>query len=839
MSTGGNTSHEGRRGRRERESAAVVTVDTRGTVTGWSKGAGSLLGYTAAQAVGRPAARLLASDPAETAAAVAALRRADVWRGTAAVRHRDGGRLELGLVACPLLDADGGTRGFVVTVNAMAQPPDADPLTVEATVAQAPVSMSAVDTEERYIRLNSAACGVLGRTEEELRGRFFSDTIAIGDHDSQNFLEHLRRVNRTGKPLHYESYTNALSSPRVHAWNIHMWPVRDADEQQRGVAVLAFDSSEQYWARQRLLLLKEAGTAIGTTLDVVRTAEELAQLAVPVLGDYGTVDLLDSVMRGEEPTEGPVNNDVRLRRVSHKAADPRITTAAVELGGLETYPESSPPARCLTTGRPALSRLGDPGFTLWIGANETRAAMVRERGVHSLMAIPLRARGITLGVAVFTRAQRAEPFEQDDVVLAEELASRAAVCIDNARRYTREHTTALALQRSLLTQRMPGQNAVEFASRYLPAGSRAGVGGDWFDVIPLSGNRVALVVGDVVGHGIHASAAMGRLRTAVRTLADVDLPPDELLTHLDDLVSHLAEDDDAAVSAAEATGEFGATCLYAVYDPVSRSCAMASAGHLPPAVRLPDGTVELFGIVPGPPLGVGAVPFEVTERELPEGSVLALCTDGLIVGRDRDVDAGLQQLCEVLAAHPDGAGTPDPRDGAGPGPDSGEPGSPEPDSLEALCDRVMSTLLPDRPTDDAALLVTRTRALHSDQVASWELTGDPAQVADARDNASAQLAAWGLTEAAFVTELVVSELVTNAIRYGADPIRLRLIRDRTLICEVSDGSSTAPHLRRAHAFDEGGRGLLLVAQLTQSWGTRQTASGKTIWAEQVLTPLEF
>ncbi|MEW1720827.1 SpoIIE family protein phosphatase [Streptomyces sp. NPDC093109] len=819
MSTGGNTSHDGLNGRRERESAAVVTVDGRGIVTGWSKGAASLLGYEPEQAVGRPAARLLATDRAEAADAVTALLRADVWRGTVAVRHRNGGRLELGLVACPLLAADGTTRGYVVTVNAMAQPPGADPLTVDAAVAQAPVALSSFDTEERYIRLNDAACAILGIREEDLRGRDFADTMDPGDHDSGHFLEQLRRVNSTGRPLHYESYTNALTSARVHAWNIHMWPVRDPDGRQRGVSMLAFDSSEQYWARQRLLLLKEAGTAIGTTLDVVRTAEELARLVLPVLADFSSVDLLDSVLQGDEPAEGPLDTAVRLRRVANLAVDPDITSGAVALGSLETYPEASPPARCLTTGRPSLSRLGDTDFALWTGANEARAKMVRELGVHSLMAVPLRARGITLGVAVLTRAQRQDPFEQDDVVLAEELAGRAAVCIDNARRYTREHTTALALQRSLLTQRLPDQAAVEVASRYLPAGSRAGVGGDWFDVIPLSGNRVALVVGDVVGHGIHASASMGRLRTAVRTLADVDLPPDELLTHLDDLVSHLA-DDDSYAAAAETTGELGATCLYAVYDPVSRRCAMASAGHLPPALRLPDGTVELFDIVAGPPLGIGGVPFEVTERELPEGSVLALCTDGLIGGPDRDVEAGLERLRAVLAERP-----------------AEGPAAEDFQSLEALCDRVMTRLLPGRPTDDAALLVTRTRALHSDQVASWELTGDPAQVADARENASAQLTAWGLEDAAFVTELVVSELVTNAIRYGAEPIRLRLIRDRTLICEVSDGSSTAPHLRRAHAFDEGGRGLLLVAQLTQSWGTRQTGSGKTIWAEQVLTHL--
>ncbi|MFJ5227256.1 SpoIIE family protein phosphatase [Streptomyces sp. NPDC088400] len=809
MSTGGNTSRDGQRGR-EPDSAAVVVVDAHGLVTGWSKGAERLLGHSPAQIIGRPAAGLLASDPA--AAAVESLGRGGDWRGTGALRHRDGHRLDVGLLVCPVLDEEGGSLGFVATALAEPEPAEDAPLTVEASVAQAPVAMSAFDNQHRYIRLNEAACQILGTPETELRGRFFSDTIALDDHESQDFLEHLREVTRTGKPLHYESYTRALTSPREHAWNIHMWPVRDRDRRSRGVAMLAFDSSEQYWARRRLILLNEAGTAIGTTLDVVRTAEELAGLVVPTLADFSTVDLLDSVLRGEEPVEGPVDTAVTLRRVAHLAADPLVTTGAVDLGGLETYPDASPPARCLTTGRPALSRRGDPEFTVWAAANDIRQAMVDDLGVHSLLAVPLRARGITLGVAVFTRGTRPDSFEDDDAVLAEELAGRAAVCIDNARRYTREHTTALALQRSLLAQRMPGQAAVEIASRYQPAGSRAGVGGDWFDVIPLSGTRVALVVGDVVGHGIHASAAMGRLRTAVRTLADVDLPPDELLTHLDDLVSHLVAEDNEAVSAAEATGEFGATCLYAVYDPVSRRCAMAAAGHPPPAVRFPDGTVELIDIATGPPLGIGGVPFEVTERELPEGSTLVLYTDGLVEGRERDIDLGLDRLCAALAA-PEG-----------------------PSSPEAVCDRLIKALLPDLPTDDAALLVTRTRALHSDQVASWELTGEPAQVADVRLKVSAQLAAWGLEDAAFVTELVVSELVTNAIRYGAEPIRLRLIRDRTLICEVSDGSSTAPHLRRAHAFDEGGRGLLLVAQLTESWGTRQTATGKTIWAEQVLSP---
>ena len=332
--------------------------------------------------------------------------------------------------------------------------------------------------------------------------------------------------------------------------------------------------------------------------------------------------------------------------------------------------------------------------------------------------------------------------------------------------------------------------------------SQAGVGGDWFDVIPLSGTRVALVVGDVVGHGIHASVTTGRLRTAVWTLADVDLPPDELLTHLDDLVGHLA------TAESETGGEIGATCLYAVYDPVSRHCTIAAAGHPPPVVLLPDETVKVVEVTAGPMLGVGGLPFEATELDLPEGSVLTLYTDGLVEARTLDMDVGTAALCSALAVPAE--------------------------NLEAMCDTVLKSLLPENPADDVALLVARTRALDSEQVAVWDLPSDPSVVATVRQHATEQLTRWGLDEAAFVTELVVSELVTNAIRYGGSPIQLRLIRDRSLICEVSDASSTSPHLRRARTYDEGGRGLLLVAQLTDRWGTRPSGTGKTIWAEQSL-----
>ncbi len=352
---------------------------------------------------------------------------------------------------------------------------------------------------------------------------------------------------------------------------------------------------------------------------------------------------------------------------------------------------------------------------------------------------------------------------------------------------------------------------MEVAWHYLPADESAGVGGDWFDVIPLSGARVALVVGDVVGHGLHAAATMGRLRTAVHTLAGLDLPPDELLARLDDLVIRLTDEEDTAAATA-GPAVLGATCLYAVYDPVSRICSLARAGHPPPAIVHPDGTVAFPDLPAGPPLGLGGLPFEAGEIELPEGSLIALYTNGLVEARDHDVDAGLGRLRTALGRADE--------------------------SLEAIREGVIEALLPDRPDDDVALLLARTRTLTADQVASWDLPADFAVVALARAHTARQLALWGFDEAAFITELLVSELVTNAIRYAAAPIRLRLIRDRTLICEVSDGSSTSPRLRHARASDEGGRGLFLVAQFTQRWGARYTAGGKTIWAEQSLFPSE-
>ncbi|WP_449486310.1 SpoIIE family protein phosphatase [Streptomyces avidinii] len=551
-------------------------------------------------------------------------------------------------------------------------------------------------------------------------------------------------------------------------------------------------------ARRRLELLAEASTRIGTTLDVGRTARELAEMAVPALADYVTVDLPAAVLRGEEST-APAGD--LHRTVLHGIRDDCPFYPAGH--PVELRP-GNPVLRCLTEGRAFLEpELGAAAG--WIGQDPARARRIMAHGVHSLIAVPLLARGVLLGIASFYRARDPAPFGDDDSRLAQELAARAALCIDNARRYTREHALALSLQRSLLPRGLPEQGAVELAHRYLPAESA--VGGDWFDVIPLSGTRVALLVGDVVGHGLHAAATMGRLRTAARNFAELELAPDELLTHLDNLLVRL-DREEGDETAAGSSGIVGATCLYAVYDPTSRLCTMARAGHLPPALVRPDGSVTFPDLPAGPPLGLGGLPFETAEIELPPDSTLVLYTDGLVEDRHRDIDVALERLRQALTRADR--------------------------SPEDTCRAVMEAMAPQHPSDDIALLVARTRTVPADRIATWELSADPARVGEIRAAAARQLSRWGLDGLAFATELLLSELVTNAIRYGTEPIQVRLIHDRALICEVSDGSSTAPHMRRAATTDEGGRGLFLVAQVAQSWGTRYTPHGKVIWAECAL-----
>ncbi|MET9526554.1 SpoIIE family protein phosphatase [Streptomyces coeruleorubidus] len=790
---------------------ARVTLDEQGRVTGWNTGAERLLGYAARQMTGRRAADLLA-EPIPVRGGLPTLAGLPRWNGDVALRHHDGRELTVSVLAHHRAPGTGAPAWLLLSALTRGQPrPALDESLVSWSFAQSPCCALAIyDTRLRLRRANEGMERAMALTEEEMLGLRVSEIV---DNEAGERAERsMARVLRTGEPQYEENYLRAPGETREHAWSVFESALRDAEGTIRGVCLAAHDMTEQSWARKRLQLIAEAGRRIGSTLDVTRTAQELTDVTVPDLADFVSVDLLAALDDTPEPRAQalPADGPLLLRRVALRSVTPGAPEAVVAPGEVDSYPEGSAPYESLRAGRATLHEVTDTALTAWLAHDPVRAERIRAFGIHSVMTVPLVARGTTLGVVFFVRHRNPDTFRHDDLVLAGELAARAAVSIDNARRYTRERATAVTLQRSLLPQRLPRQAAVEVASRYLPAGGHAGVGGDWFDVIPLSGARVALVVGDVVGHGLHASATMGRLRTAVRTLADIDLPCDELLTHLDDLVARLSVEEEGE-EGVEPFGDVGATCLYAVYDPVSRHCCFARAGHPAPAVVHPDGSVELTEIPAAPPLGVGSLPYEATEVVLPEGSLLVLYTNGLIEDRDRDrdLDAGVHRLRESLAR-------------------------PAP-SLDALCDNVLADLLPQRPADDVALLVARTRALDASQVATWAVPDDPSAVAQTRKDVVAQLESWGLSDAVFVTELVVSELVTNAIRHAQPPIQLRLIHDNTLICEVSDGGNTAPHLRRARTYDEGGRGLLLVAQLTGRWGTRQGAWGKTIWAEQTIS----
>ncbi|GAA4551631.1 SpoIIE family protein phosphatase [Streptomyces collinus] len=788
----------------------VVVVDADGAITVWSDGARHLLGYEPAELLGKPVTDLLAARLPESTRRHAADGRR--WAGEVALRHRNGNHVVVRLQGTPLADAGGGRHWLVTGTVPVYPAAPAEPGTTlplwDLTLAQLPVPVAVYDRDARLVAANEIMTEVMGRSAEDMKGLTLWEIEPNPPFDEYDRLQ--REVLRTGEMIFHEEHAQAPGQTRPHAWSMFLSPLKDETGAVHGMSATVFDTTEQYWARRRLAVLNDASLRIGSTLDVTRTAEEMAEVAVTGgFADFVTVDLLESVALGDEPGPLPPDTPVTVRRTAQLSVLRGCPESVVASGETTRYPVGTLPLRILDAGRGVRHRPGDPELQEWLKSSPARAETVSRYLIHSVMMVPLRARGVTLGLVHFLRHRTPEWFSEDDLLLAEEIVARAAVSVDNARRYTRESRTALALQRSLLPERPPELAAMDVAYRYLPTGAGADIGGDWFDVIPLSGARVALVVGDVVGHGIQASATMGRLRTAVRTLADVDLAPDELLTQLDDLVIRLDREEGPEVRGAqEASGQVGATCLYAVYDPVSRRCTMARAGHPAPALVTPGGGVRFLDLPAGPPLGLGGLPFEASEVQLEENSLLALYTDGLIEAPDHDIEVGIGLLHRALST----------------------PGG----TLDETCDRVLRTVLTGRPEDDIVLMLARTAALDAAKVHTWQLPPEPAAVARARKMAGEQLAEWGLTEVEFATELIVSELVTNALRYGGAPIELRLIRDSTLICEVSDGSNTAPHLRRARVFDEGGRGLLLVAQLAERWGSRQTATGKTIWAEQPL-----
>ncbi|MFD0279489.1 SpoIIE family protein phosphatase [Kitasatospora sp. NPDC127111] len=787
----------------ELDRAAAVVVDARGVIVGWSAAAEDLFGYPVDEVAGRPLATLF-TDPE---ALPVPPPDPQPWTGTVPARHRDGRPLALAVKAWPIGDRTAG--GAVVLAYAVDDVPwwQVDRAMLEQVLARSPVGIAVLDTDLRYVWANAELERLGGVGLEERLGRTFHEIQPLMHYGPVE--EAMRQVLETGRPVLDREFTGRVQSKphQDHAAAASIFRIQDAAERVRGICYMVVDATDRWRARQRLALLSDAGEHIGTTLDVFRTAQELADFAVPRLADFVTVDLFDQVFRGEEPPPPSASRALTLRRAAHQSVRPGVPEAVVAIGDETVYPSGSPVGRFLADGRPHLERVLDR-TSPWLLVDPARAASVDEFDLHSYMSVPVRARHTTLGVVGFVRSRRSDPFEREDLALAGEVVARGALSIDNARRFTREHTEALTLQRSLLPRYTPASTDLEVATRYFPAAAGNGVGGDWFDVIPLSGARLALVIGDVVGHGVTAAATMGRLRTAVRALADMDLPPDELLAHLDDLVIRFVDEETHDDYLAD-NALLGSTCLVAVLDPITRRCTMARAGHPPPVLVGPDGTAAFVDLPAGPPLGLGLLPFETAEVEVPEGGLLALYSDGVAEGVGGSLPDGLPRLLEVLSG---GVRTP-----------------------EEGCQAVEGALTTTAPRDDVALLVASVHALDPSRVAVFDIDPDPAAVAGARADVARRLEAWGLGHLAFATELIVSELVTNAIRYGTPPVHLRLIRHSTLICEVVDGSNTSPRLRHARTTDEGGRGLFLVAQLSKRWGTRYVPTGKAIWAEQELT----
>ncbi|WP_406332649.1 SpoIIE family protein phosphatase [Streptomyces sp. NBC_00203] len=793
---------------------ASFSIGADGLVDQWSLRAEQLFGISPERAVGMdPIEAFVAPDRREFGQRkMAEILDGREWTGVVPFRMpapEGGGEGAEGLAevyVMPTTTEDGERAAVCIVVDVRTlRRIETDLAASQSIFGQSPFGFLLIDTDLRVRRANQRFASIFGGGVDDHRGKGVHDYLPRSE--AERVSATLRRVLETGDSITDMHVTGYLpgSDERRH-WSVNLYRVHSGSGRPIGIAWLGTDitsrraaAREAAAARRNLALLNEAGARIGNSLDLETTARELLDVVVPGFCDLATVDLYQGLLAGDETPPGLADGSAELRRVAFASAvsdAPFVGgPAPVAVGAVHHYPFNSPCADALRTARPQHIPAEEGGL------------------IQSTLAVPMVAHDTVVGLAQFSRTKGSEPFGERDRALAVELAARAAVCIDNARLYRREHERALILQRSLLPPGDPEASGLDIACRYLPGNAATEVGGDWFDVIELPGHRTALVVGDVMGRGLRAAVAMGELRTAVRTLALLDLEPAEVLSALDEIARGLGTPGGVQQATraarqprdADLSEVYLATCVYAVYDAVTRRCTFANAGHLPPVLVEPGESALMLDVPPGMPLGVGGEPFEEVEVELPEGSLLALYTDGLVESRDHPLDEGLQAFVGALT----------------------DPSSP----LEDVCDHVLNTLDTHHGEDDIALLMARVQGLPADSVGDWTLPREPRSVGRAREYARTQLVSWGLEPLVDTAELLVSELVTNALRYGEGEIRLRLLLDRMLVCEVWDAGLVQPRRRRARDTDEGGRGLQLVGLLSAAWGSRRTPRGKTVWFE--------
>jgi PAS domain S-box-containing protein len=636
---------------------AAAVVDGRGLIRGWTSAAQRLLGHPAGDAVGRSVATLVSGDgPDRLLARWRALSRAGrPWCGGVTLRAKDGTTVEADVEASPISGADGtrdagGSHWFVTAIDpsGVSSWPPAHAHATAALLARAPVAVTIWNTDLRCVWVNGAAARMDRALGRRRLGMSLTE-LRLGDA-APGIIGAMRQVLATGEPVIEREYTwQVPGEDRQRILTASYFRLDGPDGRPLGVCTMSTDI-EKSRIRQHLLALAEMGGRVGTTLDVMRTAQELADAAVPLIADYATVDLGDNVPVGADSPLGRLATSPDSVPIFHRAGAASVRPGMPEsiwrIGDPVFVPPSSPFTAALYSGRTHFEPHLDTSAGSWLDTDRRRAERIAELRMHSLIIVPIKARGTILGEAVFVRHDNPAPFSADDLLLVEELVGRAALSLDNARRYRRERAAALALQRELLPSGLTGGPGVDIASRYLPSDTHEGVGGDWFDVVPLPGARVGLVIGDVVGHGITAAALMGQLRTVTATLADLGLPPEEVLARLDRRVGLMNE----RLPGDDTLGRvMTCTCAYAVYDPVTGECAIASAGHPLPAVVFPGGEVVFPDVPTGPPIGLGVPSYRPATLTLPEGSVIALYTDGLVETRDADIDAGLDRLRATLA----------------------------------------------------------------------------------------------------------------------------------------------------------------------------------------------
>ncbi|MFE5910222.1 SpoIIE family protein phosphatase [Streptomyces wedmorensis] len=658
---------------------AAVVVDDRGRIVLWSPQAEDLFGFGADEALGRYVARLIVGEEHREEALRLfgeVLHGGTTWSGTFPVRHKDGTDRQVEFRNMRLTDDRGDLYALGIAADRSAvERVETELALSDRLVTQSPIGLALLDTELRYVLVNPALERINGVPAELHVGRRIGDMLPM--LDAGGLEAALRTVLTTGVPLldHATTGRTPADPEHDHVWSVSLSRLEAAEGRVLGVAVSVIDVTERHRAdaaadrsRRRLALIADASARVGTTLEVERTADELASVVVPELADIAAVDVLDSVLalrRPGAPEEGPE----LFRALAVKAAGrTEALPAADPPGAVAMYGADRLVTRCVHSGLPVLVEHVGPGDLSRIARSPQAAELLARAGVHSYLAVPLIARGEVLGALDLKRDRNALPFDGDDVLLATELAARAAVSIDNARWYQSVRNSAVTLQRSLLPGAPPDLTGLEIAARYQPAQASSEVGGDWYDVIPLPDDKTALVVGDVMGSGIDAAATMGRLRTATCAFADLDLSPAQVLRHLDRITEGLEH--------------YIATCLFAVHDPVRGRCRIANAGHLPP-VRVPaDGPAELVRLSTGVPLGVGGGRFHTARVPFRPGDRLVLYTDGLIETRHEAIDERLALLVGLLD------------EARGP--------------LEETCDLLLRSLRRPGAPDDVALLIARS-----------------------------------------------------------------------------------------------------------------------------------